>query len=355
MSELNSVKARSPSRIARLELDDSPADLGWSSCGRWLSAITTSGIVHLLDTQTGAERAKWPAHEGGAQVLAWHPQLPLLATGGQDGRVVLWLVDQEQRVELVAAARLDQNTGSAWIENLRWRPDGRQLAASCGNTTYLLDRHCAVEHQFCFPGGTVGAICWRPKGAQLAVAGYGGIRIHSVLDQHSKPQDLRWKGSLLSLDWSPDAKVIAAGCQDNTVHFWRFPELRDAMMSGFAYKPTQLSWSNNSRWLLTGGSPRLILWPFDGKGPEGRTPATREFHQDAVCAISVAASGTRMATGCRAGQLAIWNQLSDSAPAYTCLLDSRVEHLAWSLKKDAPYLASTSRYGILELWEATTG
>jgi predicted ATPase len=42
----------------------------------------------------------------------------------------------------------------------------------------------------------------------------------------------------------------------------------------------------------------------------------------------IASSGQRLATRCRAGTIAFWNQVSDPAPAYVVQLDSRVSQLA---------------------------
>ncbi|MDP2228578.1 MAG: WD40 repeat domain-containing protein [Moraxellaceae bacterium] len=352
MPELIANKLSIPRLLSQVMLDESPAAIEWSACGRWLAAATTSGVVHLIRTDTGLQQTAWVAHEDGALTIRWHPTLPLLASSGKDGHVRLWLIASEQPSVLTADVKLTDDPANSWIEHLSWRPDGGQLAAACGKKICLLARDGSRENEYTFPGGTVGALCWRPKGSQLAAAGYGGIRIYNVLDPRSRPQDLHWKGSLLSLNWSPDAQVIAAGCQDNTVHFWRLPLIRDAMMSGFAYKPLQLSWSNNSRWLLTGGSSQLILWPFDKKGPEGRKPVSIDFHQEAICAISVTSSGQKIATGCRAGLVAIWNQIGDTSPSMVAHLDSRAEHLAWSPHKSTKLLATASRYGTLSLWEA---
>jgi len=352
MSELIALDVPKARQLLQMTMDDTSVDVAWSACGRWLAAATTSGVVHIVDADTGALHAEWLAHEAGALALCWHPGKALLASGGQDGHVRLWRITDASTAALITEIAIGDQPDSGWVEHLAWRPDGAQLAAACGNAVWLLASDGAREAQYRIPGGTVGALCWRPKGAQLAVAGYGGVRIYSVLDPDSKPQDLNWKGSLLSLSWSPDAHVIAAGCQDNTVHFWRVPLMRDAMMSGFDYKPLQLCWSTNSRWLLTGGSSQLILWPFDKQGPEGRSPLTREFHNAAVCAISIAQSGQRLATGCRAGQIAFWKQVGDPAPEFTAQLESRVEQLSWSPHKHSKKLASTSRHGVLSLWEA---
>jgi len=44
-------------------------------------------------------------------------------------------------------------------------------------------------------------------------------------------------------------------------------------MAGYQTKVRSVDWSAGGRWLATGGSDQLILWPFQGKdGPMGRTP-----------------------------------------------------------------------------------
>ena len=104
---------------------------------------------------------------------------------------------------------------------------------------------------------------WHPRGSLLGVAGYGGVSIYNAQDQTEKPILLKRKGSLLSLSWSPDGKYILAGCQDNAVALWRFRTQQNAQMSGFDYKPLQLTWLNRGKKLITGGTKELVIWPFD--------------------------------------------------------------------------------------------
>jgi hypothetical protein len=42
-------------QLCQVVLNESSADMGWSSCGSWLAAVTTSGVVHLVDGETGAQ------------------------------------------------------------------------------------------------------------------------------------------------------------------------------------------------------------------------------------------------------------------------------------------------------------
>jgi len=275
--------------------------------------------------------------------LLWHPRNAVLASAGKDGCVRLWQLDPAGAVTMQANVSLLDNESRGWVEHLGWRPDGMQLAMASGSQVIVCSVIGVVEQAYKFPGGTVGAISWRPVGAQLAAAGYGGVRIYSVLDSIAKPHDLKWKGSLLSLHWSPDAKVIAAGCQDNTVHFWRMPSGKDAAMTGFIYKPLQAAWTPNGKWLVTGGSPLLILWPFDKSGPEGRSPLTIEWHEQAICALGVAPRSGWLATASRGGRLALWRRAGDANPRAWASLDSRVGHLQWSPRKGSALLAVGSR------------
>jgi hypothetical protein len=55
MPELISANLPSAHQVSRTVLDDAPAAIGWSACGRWLAAATTSGVIHLIDARTGSQ------------------------------------------------------------------------------------------------------------------------------------------------------------------------------------------------------------------------------------------------------------------------------------------------------------
>jgi WD40 repeat protein len=354
MSQLNALEMDTAPRLPprwSLDLGEAPAAIAWSACGTLLAGATVTGTLVVVDAASGVELARWQAHEEGLLALAWHPRDPLLTSAGKDGSVCYWHVTVGQGAVALASVDLHDGLTSHWVEHLCWRPDGRQLAVASGSRVVLLSALGVLEQAYVFPGGTVGALCWRPTGAQLAVAGYGGVQIHNVLDARSRPQELKWKGSLLALAWSPDGKVIAAGCQDNTVHFWRLPEGRDARMTGFDYKPLQLCWSHNGRWLLTGGSPLLICWPFDKSGPEGRAPVTITWHTQAICAIASGAGKPWLASGCRAGRIAFWKQPGTALPHAWAVLGGRVEQLQWCPRKGSALVAASNRAGMLALWD----
>lgn len=350
MSGLNKRLTPSPAPVCLIKLEDCPAAIDWSDCGRWLAAGTVTGEICVIEVATGNSLWVRDAHEKGLHALCWQPGALLLASCGQDATVRLWKISRESK--LLLSDEWTINTGrNTWVEHLQWRPDGRQLAVASGCRVFLFSPEGMSQGCCEFPESTVSAISWHPEGTQLAVSGYGGVRLFNVLYLDSKPRKLDWKGSLLSLSWSPDARIIVAGCQDNSLHFWRLPEGRDAMMSGFPYKPVQLCWSQDARWLTSGGCAELVLWPFDRKGPEGRAPIYIEWHEKPISALATAAGSRWFASGCRGGEVAAWRQLSDTSPAARMKLPNRVECLAWSPVKNGRSLAAASRDGELGIWQ----
>lgn len=63
-------------------------------------------------------------HRQSAQVLAWHPTRRNWQRG-QDGAVRIWNPETG-----TARAEVEPGGQAAWVENLRWSPDGKLLAAS---------------------------------------------------------------------------------------------------------------------------------------------------------------------------------------------------------------------------------
>ena len=186
----------------------------------------------------------------------------------------------------------------------------------------------------------------------MGVAGYGGVSIYNAQDQTEKPILLKRKGSLLSLSWSPDGKYILAGCQDNAVALWRFRTQQNAQMSGFDYKPLQLTWLNRGKKLITGGTKELVIWPFDKKGPEGRSPETRSFHEHAICAIATL-NGQIIASGCRSGRIAIWSSKRIQNLCAGLSLTAVLNIYIGLLTKSQKILAASSRQGHLTLYDVS--
>ncbi len=333
--------------LFELDTEDYPAALSWSGDGRWLALGTTAGEIWLIDVAQQRCAQRWTAHTSGLHQLSWHPTRLSLASSGQDGCARLWQVEANGKASCTAELSFTGVQGAnGWVEQLQWRPDGSQLAVAAGRALHVYNQQGALQRQWLFEQSTIAALAWRPKGAQLAVAGYGGVSLYTPLDENAAPRKLAWKGSMLSLAWSPDARVIAAGCQDSSVHFWYIQTYQDSMMSGFAGKPKALAWSRNSRWLAVAADQDIIVWPFDGKGPEDRSPTVMSFHTDFLSAAAFAPKGDWLLAGCRGGVLSLWPRVGAERPVITFNLPSSIEFASWSPGK-SPMVAAVAACGRL--------
>ena len=272
---------------------------GWTPRGEALVVGDAAGGVYVFDGKSG--KAIWTqrgVHEGGVLAVSIHPDQPVFATAGQDGRVLVWSV-AEGRVILAV------DVGSGWVENVAWSPDGKWLAASCARQVHAYGADgvrvwCSDDHP-----STVSAIAWSGTG-ELATACYGRVTFFDASTGKLR-QKLEWTGSLVSMVLSPDGDIVACGSQDNSVHFWRRSTEQDSMMSGYPGKPSALAFDETGTLLATGGGEAVTVWSFQGRGPEGTRPGVLERHVQTVTTLAFARRGPRLASGGRDGEVVVWS------------------------------------------------
>jgi len=338
----NLLDARAPLWSRRV--DGYPRASAWSADGRSFAVGSSAGRVHLFAAADGAAERDVEAHEGGLIDLAFHPSKPLFASSGEDGAVRLWAMSGELAATLV-------EPGRAWAGGLAFKADGG-LAAAVGRAVWVFDAEHREVTRIRYPDSTVAALAFSPDGRRLAVAGYGGVRLYWAKDG-SLAQTLAWQGSMLSLAWDPRGKVVACGCQDNSLHFWRLPQGKDSQMSGYPLKPVAISWSHDGKLLASSGAPVATVWPFDGKGPEGRAPVELAAHEDVLTALTFSPGpASLLATGCKGGRVVLWAPPEAERPVRTFAMSDRVERLDWALSPALQQLllAGVDAAGNVTVW-----
>lgn len=306
-------------------VEDCPQALAWSDDGQLLAVGGIGGAIVVLDVEACSELARWQAHEGGLFALAWQPGSRRLASCGQDGHARVW-----QLVSTGAVLDFELRQATDWVEHCSWQPGGRLLAVAAGRRANVYQADGRLLREVGFEESTISAIGWRPTGAQLALAGYNSIRISSPLDPGDSPKILRWPGSMVSVRWNPAGTIVAAGCQDCTVHFWRVRDGDNSQMTGYDTKPRQLGWSASGDWLATDGSSDVTLWSFRKPGPEGLPPITLRQHRKPIKTLDFAPKGNLLLSGCTGGLICLWDRLADfEPPRIKFQSGAGVELLAW--------------------------
>jgi len=213
----------------------------------------------LLVPADGDER-RVAIHAGG--ILCAASTGKRIVTGGDDGQVIA--TDAGGVVETVA-----RDARRRWIDRVALGPDGA-VAWSAGKTAFVRTAKGA-EKSLDVPS-SVGGLAFAPKGFRLAVAHYGGVSLWFP-NAAVAPEVLDWKGSHLGLTISPDGRFLITTMQEPTLHGWRIADRKNMRMAGYSAKVRSIDWSAGGRWLASGGSEQLILWPFQSKdGPMGKTP-----------------------------------------------------------------------------------
>ena len=212
----------------------------------------------------------------GGAILASASDGIRILTGGDDGTLVATDAFGEHRI-------LATDDKQRWIDQVALGPDGA-VAWSAGKTAHVLTKK--GEQRTFEASSTVAGLAFAPKGFRLAIAHYNGVTLWFP-NASAKPETLEWKGSHLSVAFSPDGKFLVTAMQEPMLHGWRLPEGQHMRMSGYSARVRSLGWTADGDFLATSGSEQLILWPFDGKdGPMGRQPKLLARSQARVVVVA---------------------------------------------------------------------
>lgn len=322
-------------QVWRVMLDESAVSVDWSASGLWLAAASASGTVSVFEAASGNCVQRLSAHSFGATRISWHPQEACFATAGLDGFVRLW----EARLDgLVGQLKC----GADWVEHIAWSDNGRLLATAAGRKLKVWTKDGKLLREYRDHPNTIAAIAWKTGAEELVSACYGQLQFWTPeeLEPH---RTFSWKGSMLSLAWSPDGRYLCHGNQDATVHFWIIRSGKELQMRGYPTKVRELAWNHRSRYLATGGGSSITVWDCSGNGPANTKPAVLKFHREPVTYLAYQHAGSILASGCDQGQLAFWKPGKRTRPDAVAALPAAITGIAWS--PDDSVLAAVAEDG----------
>lgn len=327
----------SVSVVARIAIDGHPVGLAFASGDRSLVVLTGEGSLARIDVKSARVVDSSMAHAEGGLALSTHGSGKSVATSGMDGRVRIVDASTGTTSREVLVAK------GAWIDQLAWWND--TLLCAHGKRVSAIDSTGAVsaigDHASTVSGLSI-------ADARLAVARFGGADLWTLGPKKEGPIALEWPSSLVAIAWSPDLRFLAAGCQDNALHFWRMPSRMDSMMGGYESKPKLLAWSPDSAWLATAGGRDVVVWSYVGDGPEGTTPLQLRGHDANVSALAYARDGNGLVSGGRDGRVCVWRGGVEAEPLARFELGGVIERVAFS--SDGAHFAAASSEGFVEIY-----
>jgi RNA polymerase sigma factor (sigma-70 family) len=237
----------------------------WSGNGNTLATWSYGGPIRTWDAETGKQVREWNTGMERIETLVFSPDSKVLAAlgndnGGQYRRTFILRceVDTGRSLPSIEEPRLGlADLGTAAHARLAFSPDGRTLAAG-GNgrepsSILLWEMVSGCIRLTLQPREEVASLTFSPDGKLLAAANSydfiqdGGIlspppRVHlwDMAAEKELPSLEGHRGSITSLSFSPDAKLLATGSNDTTVLLWdatRFTTTRPAEVE---LRPQQL-------------------------------------------------------------------------------------------------------------------
>lgn len=323
-------------------LDDYVVEVSWSADSRRLAVAGGEGKVFLLSHDASAMTARTVGEHGmGAITVAWQPRGEAFVTSGQDSRIALY--------DAAGNRVSEQRPAMAWTTTMVWTSDGKRLATAAGKQITLWSPSLEKEHVFAPLSSTVVALGWDKPGRDLGAATNGGLVVHRVEPPRFQMRHYKWAAPCLAVAFSPNARYLATGTQDGSVHFWHLSTGRDSQMRGYPSKVEHVSWSGDSRYLATAADDQVVVWDFSGKGPEGSRPLQLRGHTDRIECVAFQPAGNHLVTGGRDWRVSLWLPGKSSAALDAQLTDSEPTCLRWS--PDGRFIAVGERNGKLSVFE----
>ncbi len=303
---------------------------------------------------------------GSVYSLAFSPSGEVLASGWNDGTMRLWDVASRRQLGKPLTGH------RSGVSSVVFSPDGKLLASGGSDQTVRLWQVASrrprgmpltdlVQRQYLSavqrdvaPGhdGTVRSVAFSPDGKILASGSSDGtIGLWHVASQQPVGELLTGhNGVVYSVAFSPEG-ILASGCNDGTVGLWR---VKDRQLLGevshgdpvltVAFSPDGTNLASGSR----NGTARL--WRVASRRQLGE-PLTG--HDKALLSIAFSPDGTLLASGSRDGKVGVW-KVASRQPLGESLVGTSAPDNSVAFSPDGRILALGSEDGAVRLWDVAS-
>ncbi|MFE4105058.1 WD40 domain-containing protein [Almyronema epifaneia] len=291
-------------------------------------------------------------------VAAFHPTEPLLATGDDEGRIIVWRLSDGKPQQVFS------NVSGAAIHALAFSADGQFLAEGADDQQLRL-WNLPQEHPYPFQGVTQVIRCLTfSADDQILASGSddGAIQLWDVGVGDCLTCLATAAAPITSLCFSPDGDWLMGCSEAQTIHYWNvrtetshtFRNGTDSWLSTVAFLPAAalepMAAAQTWRPMAVSCSDRsVLLWQIDADRPWRRF--LPEQFETPPAAIALSPDGRYLAYSRQSRQVALWHLPNQTPLAAPPEFEQPVSFLRFS--PDGRYLAIGSDY-LIQLWDLAT-
>jgi WD40 repeat protein len=342
-----SLSARPPSARPLTVPSGRPVSIGVSSAGT-LATGSDDGTVAVWDVAWKSPVERLTGHGDAIRDLAFARRGAVLATAGQDRKLILW--DLGRRPYRGRSSPGGAAGPVAPITDLvHLGDDGRSLAVSGFGRVVVTDEAGRSSRDLRNVPGARVHLAANPERGQLAAAGAGPILLWTTPGASGRPAVFPRPGAppVTALALSRDGELLAAGLQTGAVRVWRIADRRvlRTLRTGAGRPVSTLAFSPAGS-LLGAGSERgtVTVWDLasDGEG----TPV--QARGQPVRALSFSPDGKRLAFGGTDKRVTVWDLATRTVAAVATGHLDAVTDIAFA--PDGEIIASSDEGGRVVLF-----